>query len=63
MDHMGMPLLGVALTTLCLLLVGLCAALCRLLAKRRLTRLRAEYEINKCAHVEAQGCADSRIAD
>jgi len=63
MDQMGMPLLGVVLAALCLLLAGLGAVLHRLLARRRLKRLRAEYEVNKCAHLEAQRRADSRSAD
>ncbi|EJL81557.1 hypothetical protein PMI16_04628 [Herbaspirillum sp. CF444] len=63
MNQMGMPLLGVALAALCLLLVGLGAVLHRLLARRRLKQLRAEYEVNKCAHFEVQRRADSRSAD
>lgn len=63
MTQMGTPLLGVALAALCLLLVGLGAALRRLLMKRRLKQLRVQYEVNKCAHFEAQRRADSRIAD
>jgi len=55
MNQMGMPLLGVLLSALCLLIVGLGAFVRQKFAKRRLIQLRAEYEAKKCCRSEAEG--------
>jgi hypothetical protein len=55
MNQMGMPLLGVLLSAFCLLIVGVGAFVRQKFAKRRLMRLRAEYEAKKCCRTEVEG--------
>ncbi|MFL9877036.1 hypothetical protein PQR63_01475 [Herbaspirillum rhizosphaerae] len=55
MNQMGMPLLGVLLSALCLLIVGLGALVRQKFAKRRLIQLRAEYEAKKCCRTKEEG--------